>query len=54
MIKLIGFLYSGCWHKWKIIDRQKVDYKGEFSSWTADRYVLIEIMLRGIEFKGTY
>jgi hypothetical protein len=40
MIKLIGFLYSGCWHKWKIIDRQKVDYKGEFSSWTADRYVL--------------
>lgn len=40
MIKLLQFLFHGCWHKWKIIDKHTVDYKGDFSAWTADRYIL--------------
>lgn len=40
MIKLIGFLISGCWHKWKIIDQQTVDYRHDFASGTATRYVM--------------
>jgi hypothetical protein len=40
MIKLIGFLFSGCWHKWKIINTQVVHYNTEFSSGTAPRYIL--------------
>ena len=40
MIKLIGFLFSGCWHKWKIIHDENVDYRDDFSSGTATRYIL--------------
>jgi hypothetical protein len=40
MFKLIGFLFSGCWHKWKIINTQVVSYSNEFSSGTAPCYTL--------------
>lgn len=40
MIKLIGFLFSGCWHKWKIINQETVNYSSEFSKGTAVRYTL--------------
>lgn len=40
MIKLIGFLFGGCWHKWEIIDEQTVDYKHDFASGTATRYIM--------------
>ena len=31
MFKLIGFLFSGCWHKWKVINSEDVHYENEFS-----------------------
>lgn len=40
MIKLIGFLFSGCWHKWKIIKTEVVKYDNDFSVGTAYRYTL--------------
>ena len=40
MIKLIGFLFSGCWHKWKTIDKAMVRYSNEFSSGQAPLYTL--------------
>lgn len=40
MFKLIGFLFSGCWHKWKIIDMKVVNYDNEWSSGQAPRYTL--------------
>lgn len=40
MFKLIGFLFSGCWHKWKIIRTELVNYNGEFSSGQAYRHTL--------------
>ena len=40
MIKLIGFLFSGCWHKWKIINKVVINYDHEWSSGTAPRYTL--------------
>ncbi len=29
MIRLIGFLFSGCWHKWKIIDKGVYHYSND-------------------------
>lgn len=40
MIKLIVFLFSGCWHKWKVIKEEHVCYKTEISSGEATRYVM--------------
>lgn len=40
MKRLIGFLLSGCFHKWKIINQRIVDYETEFSSGSCDRYTL--------------
>lgn len=40
MIKLLNFLLTGCWHKWTAINRETVNYRSEFSSGTADRYIL--------------
>jgi hypothetical protein len=40
MIRLIGFLFSGCWHKWKVINTRVVHYNTEFSSGTAPHYIL--------------
>lgn len=40
MIKLIGFLFSGCWYKWKIINTEDVCYTNDFSSGLANRYTL--------------
>lgn len=40
MIRLLSALWSGCWHKWKIIDERVVDYDFEFSRGVAMRYTL--------------
>jgi hypothetical protein len=40
MFKLLGFLFSGCWHKWKIIDMAVVNYDNDWSCGTAPRYIL--------------
>lgn len=40
MIRLIGFLFSGCWHKWKTVDKAMINYDNEWSSGTAPRYTL--------------
>lgn len=40
MLKLLGFLFTGCFHKWKTIDKHKVEYRTDFSSGVHDRYVL--------------
>lgn len=33
MFKLIGFLFSGCWHKWKIIDTEIVRIDDGWDGW---------------------
>jgi hypothetical protein len=40
MIRLISFLFTGCFHKWKVIDKAMVNYDNEWSSGTAPRYTL--------------
>jgi hypothetical protein len=40
MKRLFGFLLSGCFHKWKTIDKRRVDYESDFSKGSCDRYVL--------------
>ncbi len=40
MLKLLGFLISGCWHKWRVINQETVNYSTDFSKGTADRYIL--------------
>jgi hypothetical protein len=40
MIKLVSLLWSGCWHKWKIVNDEVVDYSNEWSNGRAHRYTL--------------
>jgi len=40
MKRIIAFLLSGCWHKWTIIDKRRLDYRTDFSSGSCDRYTL--------------
>jgi len=40
MIKVIGFLFSGCWHKWKIIHQDVLQYNDFGSSGTCINYTL--------------
>lgn len=40
MFRLIGFLFSRCWHKWKVIGTNVVDYEYVSGSGTAPRYTL--------------
>ena len=45
MIRLIQFLFSGCFHQWEVINRQRTDNDFNFydlilSSGTADTYTL--------------
>ena len=41
MIRLVSFLFSGCWHHWEIIDKSLVEV-GDDSCvvQTYDRYIL--------------
>lgn len=40
MIRLITFLLSGCWHKYKILDCKQVDYDLGFMGGTKTQYIL--------------
>ncbi len=40
MIRLIQLLFFGHIHKWKIIDKLRVDYETDFSKGSCDRYTL--------------
>ena len=41
MIKLIGFLFSGCWHKWTIIEKGVLHYSSDLGgSGTCNQYTL--------------
>ena len=40
MIRLIKFLFSGCFHQWEVIKQQLTDYDYDWCSGTADKYTL--------------
>jgi hypothetical protein len=40
MIKLLQFLWSGCFHHWETIAVTELKYSGDFSSGTCDKYTL--------------
>ena len=40
MIRLIQFLFSGCFHQWEVIKQTLTVYDCFWDSGTADRYTL--------------
>lgn len=40
MLRILSFIMSGCWHKWKTIKCEPFEWKGEISSGRCDLYTL--------------
>lgn len=41
MIRLLQFLWSGCWHEWEVIKEARLEWTDDFGSeGTCTRYIL--------------
>jgi hypothetical protein len=40
MIRLLRFLWSGCFHHWEIISVAELTYRGDFRSGTCEKFTL--------------
>jgi hypothetical protein len=40
MIRLLQYIFSGCWHKWETIDKASLSWKSDFGEGQGTRYTL--------------